>query len=131
MVFILPLDEILFVADNLFGAKPAVFGYRAEIKMHMRRFLIVMNHRRYDSVGADLLFVKVQRPLEESVGVLLAHLCEKIGACRYYRFDHIYAVFPGTAPEFLNQRLAEVSVSVGRLNKMHIIFALFFLNIGI
>ena len=47
---VLPLRQLLLVADDLLGAEPPVRCQRDEAKVHMGRFLVHMHHGGYDRV---------------------------------------------------------------------------------
>ena len=49
--FILPLGQLLFVADDILGTEPLIRGQRGKTKVHMGRFLVHMHYGGYDCFG--------------------------------------------------------------------------------
>ena len=94
---ILPPGQLLFVAHNVFGAKPAILGQRDKTKVHMGRFLVHMHHGRYNCLFGLMLFQKVQSFLEKCPNLSPLLSLEELRAGSKQRLDHTDTVFPGTA----------------------------------
>jgi hypothetical protein len=94
---VLPLDQLLSVADDLFGAEPAIRRERDKAQVQMRRFLVHVDNSGDDRAGVLLLLDKVKGVLKIGFDLAALHALEYFRAGRDQGFDHADTVLSGTA----------------------------------
>ena len=117
---VLPLRQLLLVADNLLGAEPPVLRQRDKRKVHMGRFLVHMHHGGYDGFRVLVLLNKVQRLLKIGFDLALFLTLEELRAGRHQRFHHAHAVRACTAASVLDLSLCLCPVFLFRRNQVKI-----------
>ena len=125
---VLPLRQLLLVADDLLGAEPPVRRQRDERKVHMRRFLVHMHHGGYNRFRVLVFPNEVQRLLKIGSDLRLLLALEKLRAGRHQRFHHAHAVRSRAAARLrdllfhlgavlaLRRHQMEVQVAAGRVH---------------
>ena len=94
---VLPLRQLLLVADNFFGAEPPVRRQWDKRKVHMGRFLVHMHHGRYNGFRVLVFPDEVQCLLKVGFDLAFLLALEELRAGRHQCLHHTHAVGTGAA----------------------------------
>ena len=94
---VLPLRQLLLVADDFLGGEPLVRCQRDKAKVHMGRFLVHMHHGGYNGFGILVFPDKIQRLLKIGLDFALFLALKELRAGRHQRLHHAHAVRPRAA----------------------------------
>ena len=125
---VLPLRQLLLVADDFLGAEPSVLRQRDKAKVHMGRFLVHMHHGGYNGFRVLVFPDEVQRLLKIGFDLDFLLTLEELRAGCHQRLHHAHAVRPRAAARLrdllfrlgavlaLGRHQMEIEVTAGRVH---------------
>ena len=120
---VLPLDQLLLVANDLLRAQPSVGGQRHKAEVQVGRFLVHVDNSRNKVLGVLLAFQELQGVLEVRLDLAARLALENFRACGDKSFHHTHTVLSDTAIRRRNLAVGFCPVFALRLHQMEIVAA--------